>query len=1199
MKTLLIAGIVGLQTLLPLTSNADASVVRLAKTGNVDWTDAATWDGGRVPGATDSVDFRFADGSDPYVWLRTPPNASSVDSILGCGFNFYFFMPWSGNKGDLFGVRQFESWGACWPIGAYSWFQAHSQCGFDLLGDEANPTWLPNLFAGYRPELRVAEGKAGVVDALYNRGMVDKTGKGHLTVKVPLDENIGLNVQDGTLTVSGGAGVTATGDVASVPYLHLNAADEGTVETASGTDTVVAWRDAKTGRAATELQENWKSGWDLSSQFALPTLDRDYAVKGHPLLKFGVMAFPEQISNVREVFMVIAADSLDDNATLPVGCHNYTARNFHQDRRFDVRSERNQNGLVNYYAYSAVTNAQLAINGNPVPMVGYPSDPSELRIVSYAFPDNRTASIMGADRNVGHFGGFHAAEFVVYTNALTAAERRQTVAALKRRWLADGATHDVGIVKVNSETAKIDVPEGETVSVRTVSALSGQPVVKTGEGTLALDRIQPATARIEVKGGKVAFARRTAVPAADAEVAADPLFHLDADDADSFTTAEDGITAWHDTRKDVAFSANLYSGAAKPTLSAVAPTGKNVVDFGADLSATAPRLSFANAQDTREGFIVWKNVYASSGYDNVPQIFGSRKDTTFGYFIPGYLSNVYRNGARTDGAVWTVNGVLVDPMTFEFRDLFGAGAKEFVVIHFVSPHTVSLDSVADACGDKGGGCQVAEYIGYGRWLTDKERRETEAALMAKWLGQRHPDQAGWVGSLAFADDVEPEIDAESDVTVATVETTKPLVKTGAGALTVKSASAIPSYDVRGGQLAVCEDIMADAYFHVDASASDSIEYAKGVAGKAVSRWNDVRGNGRAAVALVSDIGNGEQNLVYPQLKTENVVGLTEGVPYVDFHKYARPADYATTPCSSMRWVDERGSTDGSTKIREVHIVYCEDLEVASAGGSVGAFIGTSNWFTGQRGIGYQFLRSGLDWHHIFAYADYTAKAFMRMDGADLPKDQNGNGDCYATILPQNQHAHVLSLSSTDYDLEANAFCNDRGNCGAGGYRICEVVIYTGTTNSYEKFTAINDYLCKKWRGIGEGARMPTTGSLKASSGTLRLAATTGAVVPKDGSTLTFDFRSPTDYGRIDVDGDFVLAQTGTLVVNLPGEGDPIPEVGRYVLLKADAIAGAENFANWTVSAVPTKRYQAKVAVNAGTGEITLTISRTGMLLFVK
>ena len=256
------------------------------------------------------------------------------------------------------------------------------------------------------------------------------------------------------------------------------------------------------------------------------------------------------------------------------------------------------------------------------------------------------------------------------------------------------------------------------------------------------------------------------------------------------------------------------------------------------------------------------------------------------------------------------------------------------------------------------------------------------------------------------------------------------------------------------------------------------------------------------------------------------------------------------------------------------------------------YAGYGNYSSTNAGMDKQFLRDGIGSLIASYWSPIAAAAVMRIDG-----EPTSNGE-YNSNATANKHFHVLSMSMAEATA-ANFFCNDRGNCGAGGYRLAEVVVYTGNTNSYEKFQAINDYLCKKWRDIGEGGSYTALKSLRATGGTLKLSSATGAVAPKDGANLEFAFKDADDYGKIEIDGDFVVPENGTISVTLPQKGEPRPTPGEYVLFQADRFVNAENFANWTVSAETNGRFAANVRIDAEGGKIILTISTIGYSVILR
>lgn len=111
----------------------------------------------------------------------------------------------------------------------------------------------------------------------------------------------------------------------------------------------------------------------------------------------------------------------------------------------------------------------------------------------------------------------------------------------------------------------------------------------------------------------------------------------------------------------------------------------------------------------------------------------------------------------------------VNPMGDALGDMKGAGNAAdclWHVISFASPVPIMLDAMAEAIDGKcGGGCLIAQLVGYSRKLTDGERRAAEARLMAKWLGKEHPDNGNFTSAITFAEGVDNVIDTDAEVVV--------------------------------------------------------------------------------------------------------------------------------------------------------------------------------------------------------------------------------------------------------------------------------------------------------------------------------------------------------------------------------------------------------------------------------------------------
>ena len=1032
--------------------------------------------------------------------------------------------------------------------------------------------------------------------------------------------------------------------VAEEAWMHLDASVTGSIETDEN-GKITKWNDVRgNGVFAGPYQPTW-----AKTAFNRPTLIANWA-NGLPAVDFGLysgtkaaaeagsayagaewfsnngrvgnpsaLAWSERRTDIKEVVFVFA----DTSATnYPAGvkvCSPYvigdgeqdsfargdTGKLFANNTAFDMRSTLNGEVRVNGHRVSY----DHAENYAYCPFVVSVRGAGDL--AGAAFGASGRVCRNDENRDL-HLGGIRLGEVLVYTRALTDAERASLEQYLMAKWCpaatVELAREDVALLDMSKQGSQVSFEDG-TFTVGEMRLPKGMAsYTKTGSGALEVGKL-PATCRsIAVEEGGFALRQRLH-PAPDATKgpAAEPQVWLDATKADSFEYDGANIVRWNDWRTNLPGKRSWTSSyfdepVTYPTRNTDNPD-RPYVDFGAYATQSGSGSQKFNDYDGRtlEAFVVYRN---HAGMDSVYPFAGGGIIAGTGTRWDGKkpIQATWYSSADMLSATIRQNGV---PTEDESAYVQADSLQQFAVYSLRLPAGCDMNILGSDRGGYGslggGGCDFAEVLYYDRRLTDAERGNTEAYLMKKWLGKEHPDTVRLtsLASVSFAPGVEPALGSDEPLSVGSVSGTGDFVKTGLGDVNIGKVSGFESLVVEGGSLTAEEDMMGDAYFHVDASASDSLVFAEGDESGLIARWNDVRGNGRYAEALVKDIGNGEQNLKYPLLKTDSVPGLAEGMPYVDFRQEARPANYATIPCSSMRWVDENGSTDGSTKIREVHVVYCEDHDGIDAGHEIGSFIGTSNWFSGQRGISYQFLRAGLDWYHIFAYSDCTAKAWMRMDGVNLLKDSNGIGDYYSCATPANRHLHVLSISSTDYDLEANAFCNDRGNCGAGGYKLCEVVIFTGNTNSTEKFEAINDYLCKKWRDIGEGGSYTALKSLRATGGTLKLSSATDAVAPKDGANLAFAFKDADDCGKIEVTGDFVVPENGTISVTLPQKGEPKPTPGEYVLFQADRFVNAENFANWTVTAETNGRFEANVRIDAESGKIILTVSKIGYTVILK
>ena len=441
-------------------------------------------------------------------------------------------------------------------------------------------------------------------------------------------------------------------------------------------------------------------------------------------------------------------------------------------------------------------------------------------------------------------GGIRVAETLVYTNSLTEAEIARNNRWMQLKW-HDRAVNDVYpwtldyLMLCNSTgDSELRVEANHTAAIRTVhrpiwKELAGRPLVKTGEGTLELDRCS-TNLDVEVKGGHVRFIRETAQIADDPQApAGHPYVWLDATQADRFVFQEGSTTnivAWLDRRPTAPHSfTNWVTTARAPTFNANGLHGKPCVDFGTEFDANGPRLAVSSATNSNtkgvvtagawagriaDVFIVWRNIAKA---DVNPYIVADNNGSTTTTWMRNSKNGLcsgpdtsywsYSTGAMT--STWRVDGrfMMADG---EFSD---AGRDDYIVVRCRS-HQFSYKNQIGGAGKSGngGGCQIAEYIAYDYMLSDFAARQTEAYLLKKWKGAKHPDacpELDRIDSLTFDAGVEPVLETASDRAFGRVAGTGTLVKNGAGCATVGTLSgftglsfALPATGTTAPQLAV-------------------------------------------------------------------------------------------------------------------------------------------------------------------------------------------------------------------------------------------------------------------------------------------------------------------------------------------------------------------------------------------------------------
>ena len=1144
------------------------------------WDTAANWKDGYVPKSASDV-VSLASGATKLMLTFNSQSVFSIDSIVDAPSNTMFRFVY-GNSPSRITVRQMAGYCSYWPFAFWNnqnWTINCAYSGFNFTGDADEPSEINSYYLGTLPYFGVpaADGKARI-NRMMHKGMFVKEGPGELTVRGPVGPDSGAFAVGGSLVLDAEA---ETRDDAPAPgaFCHVDSSRNlhTFYDAESGRTYVTNWSDAA-GNGFRAYNDNWKI-YGSDTLYGAPCI-ASRTVNGRALVDFGkyrpkaqapgdespsaAMNWSAAASNVREVFMAIemAENLVSTSSVAPIG--NSGACPF---LMYSMT-----NGI---FTQNVALRGDVRVNGAPFVAEGDQSDPFVVRVVSCKVPENVSADAFGRKANDGR-GGFLLGEALVYTNELTEAERRQTIAYLKKRWLdasaypVERSEWDLGDIAVSNAT--IGVEAGRTARVKRVqdtaaaTGLESDGIVKTGGGTLVVDRVVPSDTPITVEGGKVRFSNIAGTVPDDA-LPAGALINFDAESSsfDYDEGSDTDITAWYSLANSEKYVAtNVVYGGVRSTcpkrVASATPTGLHAVDFLSldikDANTTNPRYDFP-AAPVYSGFIIWKNNYDKyyrAGHFCSDTIF--LWDRAAGQILP-YKNNAF---GPTAGMNWRVNGLAVNPLDQTFAAMHGDGATqdcEWVLISFDSSVPVNLNGMARSRGGtSGGGCLVAALVGYSRPLADHERRAAEAYLMKRWLGKEHPDKTAWSGALAFGEGVENAVDTDVDIAPASVElSSSSFEKKGSGAFDLGTAvTNLSSVSVQGGRLTaeLPGDFCEGALFHFDASKADTFDKTDNGDGTySVVRWNDVRQNGVYAEPETT------RCRAMPILTTAAVTGLSSGMPYVDFGPTSIASGGSATNDLSVSMKMNRAFTG----VMELHLVYADNaIDGDKIGMPVSYAVNTSD----QSGFMRQYSK-------VLAYGGFqNMKCDTVLDGSTVAmttKKPDGFG--VVSLVVTN---HYGSLESGRID----GFANDR-NLSFGGVKIAEVVAFDHVLDA-ERRTAIDAKLLKKWRGIGSGAyiRVAMPVANVAPGAEFDLSIGEDAAVSFGSVSVVYD---GSDAGCVRVAGAYDASSPCAVALSFAQGVRKVPGGTRVKILEADSLVNAGGVGSWTLALPAGSRASAHLVVD--------------------
>ena len=994
----------------------------------------------------------------------------------------------------------------------------------------------------------------------------------------------------GTIALAGGGLRLTAAAVPETPaadaYFHVDASVAESL-TLDVDGRVLAWHDWRgNGRAAA-----------VAPGFNTPAL-LAHAQNGYPVVDFGAigslqaLAWNHTNNTIRAAFIVI--QSLSGAAQVLGGVSGQPQDFF-----------RNGNGPLYYSgdttASRAVVYGANYVNGWRVEPL-FAALPSGFCVVSVIPTTPARASAFAQDRDTGsRSGGQRLAEVILYTRALSDAERRGTEAYLMRKWLnraapGYGAPELTQIPAVSYTVPSFSVRVEGDGTAALGQLTGGGTVVKSGSGTLALGRGPLGLAgAIEVEEGTV-----SAVAPSDLAPAPFPVFHVDATQTNAMTFVQENgtnfITRWT-SRAPVANAAVERAGYRLPYLLTNDLNGLPAVGFG-PFGTTGSSLKWETAvTSVRSVFVVLGSQEGGAfvlGGTATPHFHRGNRGNTFlpitkdnalyGWDVSSHVVNgtTYLDGAR-----------VANPTSQAL-----SGGYQLIEVLTLDAVTADLFGGDRAFADRAGGLRLAEVIVYDRLLTEYERVQTENYLMAKWFGRTAPG-AG-LGTVKVADQTGIRADG-SPMTVHRLIGEAAVVKVGSDTLTLRDTTAFTgTVEVTAGTLNLAVPAAplappAGTLFWVDASCPGTID-TDTTGG--VTEWRDVTGNGRYARPFAGRSA--------PTLRGNDFAGL----PAVDM------GPYGIAGSAGMLW------NARLTGMRTVAWV----LGSQTSGGYL---LGATNATTFHRGPppeGGQIAVTN------FTYRNYMLSSSW---GAATPTAAYTNGVPVNTTVTSLSGGYQIIVMTWSGGTYADGFAFDRlmGD-RYGGQRLAEFLVYDRVITEQER-SDLDAYLNQKWFGVqtagyalpvthtgvilhegaaltmngGEQSVVALSGSGVVSNGTLAVTenlspgladaacatlAVAGNLTLGDGLTCVIDLNA-SDADAVAVSGELSLAGGGTVTLRVPLEAGAWT-VGNLPLFSFGSLEGAQNLSAWSVAGLPPG-YGARLFVEGQ--NVCLSIFVNGSLLMVR
>ncbi|MDX9868927.1 MAG: hypothetical protein RBT78_13490 [Kiritimatiellia bacterium] len=798
-------------------------------TAGGNWNDVSNWqDGGVAGGLEYGASFASQAPTGSVVVL---PEGGLIGTVEG-GAQFTLGKTGSG----VFSLKNASSFLGLWQLSGGT---------LELLAEETQPAFLINVEMSNQTAVSIpTAGTSAVISNLTGSAELIKSGNGILSVKRTDSASV-ITISQGTLAVSSWVPSSVPAEGA---WFHVDATVSSSVvirNPLNGTNFVETWGDARYASNPALYTEYSNNGIAATRPFI-----RANVLNGRAVMDFGSLYHPtlapggyggnlpwhHASATIRECFLVFS-DSPDSPG--------YYSNLLGGDGF--IRGVSGQLIQPTTTAQNiALQTGDWTVDGESVNPTTYCLTPG-FHVVSFAVTQAVTASAF-AKWTYGR-GGQQLAEVLIYTNALTAAKRRQNTDYLSYKWfarlppvasvltlnngcavaVADGDSTTVNTLVINGNTVKTGggtltagtisgdmltisnglvrqtsdtghlqlmsfgsnatlTVEGAAASLSLDRIEANGSVTKTGNGAVTVGTLGEGVSNIVVEGG-----RFTVSGSGDSYFRnyREPWFHVDATVSSSVVirnplNGTNFVETWGDAR--YASNPALYTEYSNNGIAATRPFIRANVLNGRAVMDFGSLYHPTLAPGGYGGNLPWH--HASATIRECFLVFSDSPDS------PGYYSNLLGG----DGFIRGVSGQLIQPTTtaqniaLQTGDWTVDGESVNPTTYCLTPgfHVVSF-AVTQAVTasafakwtDGRGGQQLAEVIIHTNGLTVAERQNINGYLRSKWLGLLQP-----LASVRVAAGSEMLLSANA-LAVATLA--------GAGTVTVPSitASTLSAGDVEG------------------------------------------------------------------------------------------------------------------------------------------------------------------------------------------------------------------------------------------------------------------------------------------------------------------------------------------------------------------------------------------------------------------